>query len=84
MAALPCLGRMRQLQWLLVDLRQGGAESAEALCSALYATCLCCMRLDTVEVVGRDPGELQGLFVEVQWAVEDSGRGQVLVVACRS
>ncbi len=82
-AALPCLGRMRQLSELRLDVRQGGVESKEALCAALFATCQCCTRLQVVEVVCIDPGELQGLCGEVQRALEDRGRGQVQVVACR-
>lgn len=79
-AALPCLGHMRQLQQLKVDVRQGGEESAETLCSALFATCQCCTRLQAVEVVCARSDELRGLCGEVQRAVADSGRGQVQVV----
>ncbi len=80
LAVLPCLGRMRQLQRLTVDLRQGGAESVEALCAALFATCQCCKRLQVVEVMCDDPAALQGLCGEVQRAVASSGRGEVQVV----
>ncbi len=82
-AGLPCLGSMRQLQRLTVDLRRGGAESVEEMCAALFATCLCCTRLQAVEVVCDNPAALQGMCGEVQRALEDSGRGQVQVVACR-
>ncbi len=79
-AALPCLGRMRQLQQLVLDVRQGGADTDEMLCAGLFATFQCCARLQAVAVVCARPHALQGLCEEVQRAVADSGRGEVLVV----
>ncbi len=82
LAALPCLGRMRQLQQLTVDLRRGGMESKEVLSAALFATCQCCTQLQVVEVVCDHPPALQDLCGEVQRALEHSGRGQVEVELC--